>query len=72
MDISRFVEPELNLYRNQCNFVGVERDVFEMRSRGMGLAEISEELKYTHDHIRKVSQEVNDKITRVQHIFSTF
>ena len=72
MIIRKLVEPELNFYRSQCNFVGDEIDVFEMRSKGIPLEEIAETKGFTVDGIKKISRNVNDKITRVQHFYSTF
>ena len=72
MKIKRFIEPELELYRKPCNFVGDEVDVFELRSKGVPLEEIAEIKGYTLDGIKKVSKDVSDKIPRVQHFFSTF
>lgn len=72
MVIKKLVEPELNLYRSQCNFIGEEAEVFEMRSKGVGLEEIAERLEYSYDGIKKVSRTVDDKIRRVRNYFGTF
>ena len=71
MIISDFIKPELDLYREQCNFVNDELDVFEMRSKGIPLEEIAEIMGFTHDGVKKISRHVNDKIVRVQHYYST-
>ena len=65
MVVSSFTVPELNYLRDNCNFVGTESDVFEMRSKGIPLEEIAEILNMSAEGIRKVSQKVNNKITRV-------
>lgn len=72
MKVKAFIEPELALYRKQCNFVGIEMDVFEMRSRGIPLEEIAELTGFTYDGIKKISKDVNEKIIRVQRYFGTF
>ena len=72
MIIKKCVEPELNFYRSQCNFVGDEIDVFEMRSKGITLEEIADRKGFTVDGIKKISRDVNNKIVKVQHYFSTF
>lgn len=41
MIISDFTEPELDLFRNKCNFVNYEKDLFEMRARGIPLEQIA-------------------------------
>lgn len=65
MLVSSFTVPELNYLRDNCNFVGNETDVFEMRSRGIPLEEIAEVLNMSAEGIKKVSKKVNNKISRV-------
>ena len=65
MIVSSFTIPELNYLRDNCNFVGHERSVFELRSQGIPLDEIAETLNMSSEGIRKVSQKVNNKIKRV-------
>lgn len=66
MIVSDFTVPELDYFRMQCNFVGNEKDVFEMRSRGIPLEEIAEILNTSVTHIGRISQKVNNKIKKVQ------
>ena len=65
MVISDFTNVELDVFREQCNFVNAERDVFELRSQGLTLEEIAGILDYTIDGINGVSKRVNRKIHRV-------
>ena len=65
MVISAFTKPELDTFRENCNFVGCEKTVFEMRSQGIPLEAIAESLDYTSDGINKVSRRVNNKIKAV-------
>ena len=65
MVVSDFTVPELNYLRDNCNFVGNEIKVFEMRSKGIPLEEIADMINMTADSIRKVSVRVNKKIERV-------
>jgi transcriptional regulator len=65
MIVRDFVEPELELYRKQCNFVGHEIDVFEMRSKGIPLEEIAEKLNLSVEGTKRISRKVNNKITKV-------
>ena len=64
MIISEYTMPELEFFRRTCNFVGLESEVFEMRSRGISLEEIAEAVNMSVDGIKKVSQKVNKKIAR--------
>jgi transcriptional regulator len=65
MIVSDFTKPELNYFRENCNFVNDEIKVFEMRSQGIGLEEIAERLHLTHEGIKRISRKVNRKITVV-------
>ena len=65
MVVSDFTVPELEHLRSQCNFVGNEIQVFELRSRGIPLERIAEELHMSVEGIKKVSRKVNKKIIRV-------
>ena len=65
MKVSRFTKPQLDYFRENCNFVNDEVEVFEMRSQGIGLEEIAERLEFTYDGIKRISREVNRKITTV-------
>lgn len=65
MTISNFTKPELDYFRNNCNFVNLEVDVFELRSSGYTLEYIAEKLNISPDYARKISQRVNKKIIKV-------
>lgn len=65
MIVSSFTVPELNYLRDNCNFVGNESDVFELRSQGISLEKIAEILNMSPEGIKKVSKKVNNKISRV-------
>lgn len=65
MRISSFTEYELEHLRQNCNFVGNEKDVFRLRSEGVSLELIAEMLGYTNDGIKKVSRRINNKIIKV-------
>ena len=65
MMVSDFTVPELEHFRKQCNFVGNEVQVFELRSRGIPLERIAEELNMSYEGIKKISRKVNRKINRV-------
>ena len=65
MIISKFTNPELDYFRHTCNFVGLERDVFELRSEGVPLEYIAELLNMSVDGVKKISRKVNKKIIKV-------
>ena len=66
MIVSDFTVPELDRFRKQCNFVGIEKQVFEMRSQGVSLERIAEHLNMSVTHAGRISQRVNNKIKRIQ------
>ena len=65
MNIKDFTKPELDYLRENCNFVGIEKDVFELRSQGIPLERIAEMQNMTVDGINKVSKRINRKIIKV-------
>ena len=65
MIIADFTNTELDCLRKNCNFVGNERGVFELRSQGLSLEEIAEVLNLSVDGTKKVSRKVNKKVARV-------
>lgn len=65
MIISDFTKPELDLFRDYCNFVGNERDVFDLRSQGVPLELIAESLNLSVDAAKKISRKVNYKIVKI-------
>ena len=67
MIISNFTKPELDLLRDNCNFVGCEKELFDLRSQGVPLEAIAEALNMTIDGTKRISRKVNDKITRIMH-----
>ena len=65
MIISDFTEHELNYLRRSCNFVGYEKDVFNLRSQGIPLELIAEQINLSVDGVKKISRKVNNKIVKV-------
>lgn len=65
MIIQDFTEPELDIFREKCNFSELESIVFEYRARGHTLQEIADTFSISIDYTRKLSQKVNKKIIKV-------
>lgn len=65
MKICNFVKPELDFLRENCNFVNLEIQIFDLRAKGIPLEEIAEALNISSDTARKVSQKINKKIGKV-------
>ena len=66
MIVSDFTVPELNRVREQCNFVGNELNIFELRSQGIPLEEIAESLEMSVENVKYISRKVNNKILRIK------
>ena len=64
MIISNFTTPELDYLKEHCNFVGDEILIFDLRSQGASLNDISFTLGITLDSAKKISQRVNKKIIK--------
>ena len=69
MIISRFLKSDLDFFRKECNFVNLEKEVFEGRAQGKSQETIAEECNVSIDCVRKTSVRVNNKIKKAQGIF---
>lgn len=65
MTISEFTKPELDYFRQNCNFVNLEIKLFEERAQGISLEQIAEDLHISYDYDRQLSRKVNKKILKV-------
>ena len=65
MIIADFTKPELDYFRENCNFVNDEIQVFEMCSKGHTMEEIAEMLNISIDKAYKISRKVKKKILKV-------
>lgn len=65
MKIADFTKSEIDYFLAVCNFVNLEKPLFEMRADGFTLYEIADELNISIDYARKISQKVNKKIIKV-------
>ena len=66
MIVSDFTKYDLDHFREYCNFVNEEKDVFELRSQGVSLECIAERLSMSVRGTKETSRKVNDKIKAVQ------
>ena len=66
MVISDYTVIELQYFREHCNFVGNEQELFELRSRGIPLERIAEQLNMSVEGVKKISRKVNNKIMKVK------
>lgn len=64
MKIYDFIEPELEFYREFCNFTEDERNLFDLRAREVPLEQCAEEMRCDISTIKKLSVRVNKKIIK--------
>ena len=65
MKVYDFTVPELNYFREQCNFTEDERTLFEYRSRTIPLEQCAELMNVSVSTVKRLSRKVNSKIIRV-------
>ena len=65
MRICGFTLPELEYFRQVCNFTADERELFNLRSQGVPLEQCAEMMNVSVSTAKRISRRVNDKIIRV-------
>jgi hypothetical protein len=63
--ICDFVEPELNMFRDMCNFTDEEREFFEYRAKNESIEVIAEKMHISVGKANKLSRKVKDKILKI-------
>lgn len=62
---TEFTEPECAFFRQQCNFTGEEREIFDMRVKGHHLVEIQQKLCITESTLNRRIKNIKKKIYKV-------
>lgn len=65
MKICDFTKPELDNFRNLCNFTGEELEYFEMKSKDFSNIEIAMAMNISESKVSKLARKVKSKIIRV-------
>lgn len=65
MQVYDFTEPELDMFRNLCNFTEDEREYFELRARGKSNVQIAMEMNVSESKVSKLARKVKSKMFRV-------
>ena len=60
-----FTEPEVEYFRQKCNFTEDEREVFELRVRGKSIVSISMALHTSESTVSRRLRGIKRKIIRV-------
>ena len=65
MEIYDFTEPELEFFRNQCNFTPEEKEYFELRSKDRKNYQIAMDMCVSESKVYSLARKVKSKIKRV-------
>ena len=65
MKLSDYTVPELNKYRELCNFSDEEMEYFNLRSRGKSNIQISMTMCVSEPKVSLLARKVRDKIKKV-------
>lgn len=65
MNINSFTVPELNYFREYCNFTRDERMLFEYRVQEYSLEMCAELMNVSVSTVKRISRRVNSKIIKV-------
>ena len=65
MKLCDFTRPELDRFRELCNFTQMESQYFELRSRDYSNVQIAQELNVSESTVSVLARKVKRKIIRV-------
>lgn len=65
MKLRDYTIPELNVFRELCNFTESEREVFELRAKDKSNVEIAMTMNVSEAQISKLSKRVYTKIEKI-------
>lgn len=65
MNISNFVEWELQKFRDECNFTSEELEFFNYRAQNIAIEYIAEEMNISVSKANQLSRKVKSKILKV-------
>jgi len=60
-----FTVPELDRFRELCNFTDSELQYFNLRSRDKSNVQIAQEMNVSEAQVSKLARRVKDKIMRI-------
>lgn len=65
MKLYDFTVPELNYFREYCNFTPEEKELFEYRAKNIPLETCAEIMNVSTSTAKRISRRVNNKIIRI-------
>lgn len=63
--INEFTEPELQIFRDQCNFSDEELEYFNLKAKKKSIIEISQIMHISDSKVSKLARKVKDKMIRI-------
>ena len=65
MKIYDFTVPELDYFRQNCNFTSEELKLFECRAKNIPLETCAEIMNVSISTVKRISRRINNKIIRI-------
>lgn len=65
MKLYDFTVPELNYFREYCNFTPEEKELFEYRAKNIPLETCAEIMNVSMSTVKRISRRINNKIIRI-------
>lgn len=65
MKICDFTKPELDKFREQCNFTEDEMQCFDLKAKGMTNIQLSMQLAMSESKVSMTMKRVRTKITKI-------
>lgn len=65
MRIADFTKPELEHFRDQCNFTDIERKCFDLKAKDCTNVQLAMELNVSESTVSVTMRRVRTKITKV-------
>ena len=65
MQVYDFTVPELDMFREKCNFLDDELEYFNLRARGMSNVQIALEMHVSESKVSKLARKVKSKMLRI-------
>ena len=65
MKICDFTKPELDKFREQCNFTEDERQFFDLKAKGMTNIQLSMKLNMSESKVSMTMKRVRTKVTKI-------
>lgn len=66
MKICNYTKPELQNFRDNCNFTDIELKYFELKTKDVSNVAIAEKLNISTSSVSYIAKKVKNKITKIK------